>query len=179
MPSAHQESKGVSVRIVNQDMERSIHTVCFTGHRNIPYAAATRLPSLLEQVISQLCERGATTFRTGGAMGFDTVAALKVLDMKEKYPRIRLELILPCRNQTERWDEIGRQTYQYILKRADSHRFLFDTYFDGCMLERDRRLVEGSDVCVAYCTRSRGGTAYTCAQALRAGLELVNLHDLM
>ncbi len=157
----------------------SVRTVCFTGHRNIPYADAARLPDLLGQVISQLCERGATTFRAGGAMGFDTVAALKVLDMKEKYPQIRLELILPCRNQTERWDEISRRTYEYILKNADSHRFLFDTYFDGCMLERDRRLVEGSDVCVAYCSRSRGGTAYTYTRALRAGLEVINLYDLM
>lgn len=157
----------------------SIRTVCFTGHRSIPYADAARLPDLLGQVISQLCERGATTFRAGGAMGFDTVAALKVLDMKEKYPQIRLELILPCRNQTERWDEISRRTYEYILKNADSHRFLFDTYFDGCMLERDRRLVEGSDVCVAYCARSRGGTAYTFSLALREGLEVINLHDLM
>ena len=167
------------MRVMNQNMEKSIRTVCFTGHRNIPYAVATRLPGLLEQVIAELCERGATTFRAGGAMGFDTVAALKVLDMKEKYPQIRLELILPCRNQTERWDEISRQTYQYILEHADGHRFLFDTYFDGCMLERDRRLVEGSDVCVAYCVRSQGGAAYTFAQALRAGLEVVNLHDLI
>jgi uncharacterized phage-like protein YoqJ len=157
----------------------SIRTVCFTGHRSIPYANAARLPDLLGQVISRLCERGATTFRAGGAMGFDTVAALKVLDMKEKYPGIRLELILPCRNQTERWDEVSRRTYEYILKNADSHRFLFDTYFDGCMLERDRRLVEGSDVCVAYCTRSRGGTAYTFSLALRSGMEVINLHDLM
>ena len=153
--------------------------VCFTGHRMIPYAAASRLPKLLETVISELCERGATTFRAGGAMGFDTVAALKVLDMKERYPQIRLELILPCRNQTERWDEISRQTYQYILKKADSHRFLFDSYFDGCMLERDRKLVEGSDVCVAYCAHSRGGTAYTVTRAMRAGLEIINLSDML
>ena len=159
--------------------EGAIRTVCFTGHRNIPYEDAARLPNLLEQVISRLCERGATTFRAGGAMGFDTVAALKVLDMKSQYPHIRLELILPCRNQTERWDEISRRTYEYILKHADSHRFLFDAYFDGCMLERDRRLVEGSDVCVAYCCRSRGGTAYTYTRALRAGMEVINLHDLM
>ena len=156
-----------------------VTTVCFTGHRNIPYAVAARLPRLLERVISELCERGATTFRTGGAMGFDTVAALKVLDMKEKYPQIRLELILPCRNQTERWDEIGRRTYNYILRKADGHRFLFDTYFEGCMLERDRRLVEGSDVCVAYCAQSRGGTAYTVTRAMREGLEVINLNDML
>lgn len=163
----------------NYGMSEPIRTVCFTGHRNIPYVVAARLPDLLERVISELCERGATIFRAGGAMGFDTVAALKVLDMKEKYPQIRLELILPCRNQTERWDEISRQTYQYILKNANSHRFLFDTYFEGCMLERDRRLVEGSDVCVAYCSQSRGGTAYTVTHAIRAGLELINLNDLL
>lgn len=154
-------------------------TVCFTGHRQIAYSAAVRIPSLLDEVLTELCERGATTFRAGGAIGFDTVAALKVLELKERYPHIRLELILPCRNQTEYWEETAVRTYQYILKRADSHLFLFDTYFDGCMLERDRRLVEGSDVCVAYCNRSRGGTAYTFTQALRAGLEVINLHDLM
>lgn len=163
----------------NQNDFSQIRTVCFTGHRNISKAVVARLPELLEQVISELCERGATTFRTGGAMGFDTVAALKVLDMKEKYPQIRLELILPCRNQTERWDEISKQTYQYILRKADSHRFLFDTYFEGCMLERDRCLVEGSDVCVAYCARSQGGTAYTFTLAMRAGLELINLNDTL
>ena len=154
-------------------------TVCFTGHRQIVYDAAVKIPTLLEGVLTELCERGATTFRAGGAIGFDTVAALKVLELKERYPHIRLELILPCRNQTEYSEGTAVRTYQYILKRADSHLFLFDTYFDGCMLERDRRLVDGADVCVAYCNRSRGGTAYTFTQALRAGLEVINLHDLM
>jgi hypothetical protein len=90
-----------------------------------------------------------------------------------------LELILPCRNQTEKWEGTAIRTYRYIAERADCCRFLFDQYFDGCMLERDRKLVEGSDVCVAYCTRSRGGTAYTFTQALRAGLEVINLNDLL
>ena len=102
-----------------------------------------------------------------------------MLDMKAKYPQIRLELILPCRNQTERWDEAERKAYVYILQNSDSYRFLFDTYFEGCMQERDRRLVAGSDVCVAYCVHSQGGTAYTYAQALRAGIEIINLHELL
>ncbi len=159
--------------------QKNVSTVCFTGHRQIAYADAVKLPGLLEQVLPELIERGAVTFRTGGAIGFDTVAALKVLELKERYPHIRLELILPCRNQTEFWEEAAVRTYRYILEHADSVRFLFDTYFDGCMLERDRRLVEGSDVCVAYCKRSRGGTAYTFTHALRAGLEVVNLNDLI
>ena len=164
---------------MNSRRENGIRVVCFTGHRSIPYRDAERLPALLERVIGELYGRGARVFRAGGAMGFDTVAALKVLDMRERYPDIRLELILPCRNQTERWDEVSRRTYRYILRQADSSRFLFDSYVDGCMLERDRRLVDGSDVCVAYCTRNQGGTAYTFSYALHGGLEVVNLHDLM
>ena len=154
-------------------------TVCFTGHRQIPCEDAAKLPMLLEVVLIDLIERGATTFRAGGAIGFDTVAALKVLGLRSRYPHIRLELILPCRNQTERWGDADVSTYQYIIEQADSHRFLFDTYFEGCMLERDRRLVEGSDVCVAFCNRSRSGTAATMTLALRGGLEVINLNDLI
>lgn len=151
--------------------------MCFTGHRKIPPEAAEGLPDLLEQAISDLCERGATVFRTGGAMGFDTIAALKVLEMKEMYPQIRLELILPCKNQTENWDEGSVQTYHYIMQKADDCRFLFETYFDDCMLERDCCLVEGSDVCVAYCAHSQGGTAYTVSLAMKDELEIINLFD--
>ena len=154
-----------------------VKTVCFTGHRDIPLCHALRLPELLERTIVELIGRGATTFRAGGAVGFDTVAALKVLELRERYPQIRLELILPCRDQTRNWKEEDVRVYEYILRVADSHRFLFDNYVDGCMLERDRRLVSGSDVCVAYLARSHGGTAYTFSRAIRGGLETINLYD--
>lgn len=157
----------------------SVRTVCFTGHRQIAVEDALRLPTLLETVIRELYDRGARVFRAGGAMGFDTVAALKVLDMQASLPGLELELILPCRDQTNRWDEASIRTYRYILSAATRHCFLFDRYVDGCMLERDRRLVQGSQVCVAFCTRSRGGTAYTCALALRQRLEFINLYDRM
>ena len=165
--------------VFDQKTGGAVRTVCFTGHRQIPFEVAARLPELLENVIADLHERGAVAFRTGGAMGFDTLAALKVLDMRKKFPDIRLELILPCRNQTDRWDAASKQTYHYIMREANHCRFLYDTYFEGCMLERDRRLVAGSDVCVAYCAHNQGGTAYTFACAMKEGLEVVNLHDFL
>jgi uncharacterized phage-like protein YoqJ len=165
------------------EMERNetkkIQAVCFTGHRNIPNEVMEKLPDLLEKTIAELCERGATVFRTGGAMGFDTLAALTVLDMKETNPHLRLELILPCLNQTDGWDDVSKQTYHYIMQKADDYRVLFEDYFEGCMLERDRQLVDGSDVCVAYCSRSQGGTAYTFMVAARGDLEIINLYDLL
>ena len=164
-------------------MKQQIHrtdpvtTVCFTGHRDIPRDHAFALPGLLENELIALIERGATVFRAGGAVGFDTLAALKVLEMKEAHPFIRLELILPCRNQTERWPEAEVRTYRYILERADAYEFLHERYVSGCMLQRNRRLVQGSDVCLAYCYQNRGGTLYTVSHAMKEGLEVVNLFD--
>lgn len=160
-------------------METRIHTVAFTGHRNMNREDVLLLPSLLEEIILRLSARGAVVFRAGGAMGFDTLAALKVLDMQTRLPQLELELVLPCRNQTERWDAASVRTYNYILNHTNRHSFLYETYVDGCMLARDRKLIDGADACVAYCARSHGGTAYTCAYALKNGLELINLYDLL
>ncbi len=134
-----------------------------------------KLPSKLDECIEALVGRGITTFRTGGALGFDTLAALKVLDKKKKYPHIRLELILPCRDQARTWQERNVQVYRYILERADRVSYVTDTYTPTCMHERNRRLVDGSAVCVAYCTNAEGGTAYTCRYAEKNGVEVVEI----
>ena len=39
-------------------------------------------------------------YGAGGALGFDTLAAQTVLDMKKEYPQLRLILVLPCEDQT-------------------------------------------------------------------------------
>lgn len=160
-------------------MSFEIKTVCFTGHREIPSDHAYALPRVLERELITLIERGATVFRAGGAMGFDTLAALKVLELRDIYPQISLELILPCENQTERWPQVEVRTYEYVLKHADRYEFLYPKYIDGCMLERNRRLVKGSDVCVAYCRQNRGGTLYTVTHAMKQGLEVINLADFL
>lgn len=87
--------------------------VCLTGHRQIPGEHALLLPSFLERQMLALIDRGAVEFRAGGAVGFDMVATLKLLEIKERMPHIRLRLCLPCRDQTRGWDEAGRRAYAY------------------------------------------------------------------
>ena len=152
---------------------------CFTGHRSIAPDDIRQLPALLDSVLREMIASGVHTFRAGGAVGFDTLAALKVLEMRERYGDVRLELILPCRNQTERWGERDRAIYAYILERADSSVFLHERYVSGCMAERNRRLVDGSDFCIAFCNSPKGGTAYTVSYANQRGVTVINLHDLV
>lgn len=153
--------------------------VCFTGHRHIPDGECPRLYEILRAVTEEQIHRGATVFRTGGALGFDTQAALCVLALRRQYPHIRLELILPCPTQTRGWLPNDIRLYEQILEQADLTRYVSSVYYAGVLQMRNRALVEGADVCIAYLKHNDGGgTAFTASLALKNGLEFINLGDL-
>lgn len=154
--------------------------VCFTGHREIPETEYQRLSEALTETLERLIDEGSTEFRAGGARGFDTLAALTVLLLRRRHPEIRLHLILPAPSQTRGWPQDAVTLYEQILAQADSHRYVSPTYYNGLLQMRNRALVEGSDICVAYlCNSHGGGTAYTAALALKKGLQLINLSELL
>lgn len=148
---------------------------CFTGHRKLQFDCAGTLGERLKNTVERLIEEGVTVFRAGGAMGFDTLAALEVLKQKQRHEGVRLELMLPCRDQEAFWDEKDRQIYRYILERADAVNYVADRYFQGCMQARNRRLVDGSHYCVAFCGTQSGGSAYTVSYAQKKQVKVINL----
>ncbi len=148
---------------------------CFTGHRTVPAEVRSRLILRLDRLLEDLIARGFTEFRTGGARGFDTLVALRVLYLREKHKEVRLSLILPCRDQTKGWPLGEKLIYEDIFGRADSVRILYESYMPGCMHARNRALVDGSDLCVSYLTDYRGGTQYTCNYAKSVGVPLYNI----
>lgn len=152
-------------------------TCCFTGHRAIPARALPALAKELEQTLRRLIGEGMRYFGAGGALGFDTLAAETVLRLKGEYPGVRLILVLPCRDQTRGWKEADVRRYREILSRADKVVYTAEHYFPGCMHRRNRHLVDNSSVCVAYCTRQTGGSAYTAQYARQRGLRLVMLGE--
>ncbi len=152
---------------------------CFTGHRNIDGTTLQALSQLLDNVLDRLIADGVTVFRTGGAVGFDTLAALKILERRAICPSISLELWLPCRNQTDGWGERSREYYDYILSKADRVEYVREHYVKGCMLERNRHLVDGSQFCIGYCVSERGGSAYTLNYAKKKGVRVINLAGML
>ena len=148
---------------------------CFTGHRNIDAECTERLSEILDGAIDKLIDAGVTTFRSGGAVGFDTFAALKIIEKKRTVPNVRLEFYLPCRDQSSRWDDYSKEAYEYILKHADNIVYTSEKYSRGCMLERDRKMVDGCDFCIGYCTKTSGGTAYTLEYAKKSGVRTLNI----
>ena len=154
-------------------------TCCFSGHRQICAEHFIRLPELMQTLLDTLVAKGFRRFKTGGAIGFDTLAALKCLELKKKYPElnITLELCLPCRDQMNGWSEQDKSVYRFILERADKVSYECESYTKGCMYARNRRLVDGSELCVAYLSSQKGGTAYTCSYAEQKSVRVINLYE--
>ena len=151
------------------------HTCCFTGHRSLPTHQLDTLGDRLARAVRIAYRRGVREFRAGGAVGFDTLAALTVLDLREEMGDVRLCLYLPCREQDAKWSTLDRSIYADILSRADEIIYVSEHYHRGCMHARNRALVNGSDVCIAFCNESSGGSAYTVQYAKEKGLAVLNL----
>lgn len=148
---------------------------CFTGHRDLRGADVSSLYTKLYATVRQLINEGYTDFRAGGAIGFDTIAAACVLEMKQEFPNIKLHLILPCENQDRYFSKFEKRAYKYILQHADSVEFVRKKYFNGVMAMRNRALVSGSDICVAFLKNLRGGTFQTVNMARKANIKVINI----
>ena len=149
-------------------------TCCLTGHRELPRDTDELVRRLTDAICGRI-EAGVRHFGVGGAVGFDTLAAETVLRLKAEYPHIRLILVLPCKDQTKGWPLKDVQRFQSLLGRADKVVYTAGLYQPGCMQRRNRHLVDNSAVCLAYCARSSGGSAYTLNYARKQGLAVVQL----
>lgn len=151
------------------------HACCFTGHRKITPEQQKIVAERLCQTVEMLIQKGVRYFGAGGALGFDTIAAECVLKLREKYPHIKLILVLPCVNQTKGWPEEDVRIYEKIKGKADKIVYTSQAYTRDCMFKRNRHLVDHSSICVAYLKGNKGGTAYTVKYAMQKGLQLINL----
>ena len=154
-------------------------TCCFTGHRDIPSGANQRIFAKTEEMVEILIKKGYLYFGAGGALGFDTIAAFAVLKLKERYPDVRLILVLPCLAQTRGWSREDVEIYEDIKSKADKVVYTSQEYTRGCMHKRNRHLVDNSSACIAYLTESKGGTAYTVDYAEKHGLTVFNIAELI
>lgn len=130
----------------------------FTGHRNVRDDLDL---NVLTSVIKNLIEKGYATFLNGMAKGFDLIAAQCVLQLKEQYPHIKLIACVPCPDQDKYFSKEDKITYRKVLDCCDEVKLLSNRYHKGCMLLRDRFMVDNSSCIVAYFRGDEGGTQYT------------------
>ena len=158
-------------------------SVCFTGHRTIAEdkeKLSARLYALLERLVT---EKKVTDFYTGGAVGWDALAALTVLKLRESYPEVKLHLVLPCpfEEQSAKWNEAQKEEHKHIASLADTKEFTSEHLGKNAMKIRNARLVElASDYCICYWNPKhyRSGTGQTVRMAQKKGIEVINLFEI-
>lgn len=154
----------------------------FTGHRRLTDSQRRRCADLLISLVPRLVCGGVNRFYAGGALGFDTLAAETLLDLRD---RLGLDLTLiiavPCPGQNSRWSPDDQARYRKILERADSVELLADEYYSGCMHARNRYMVDRSERLIAFWIpdQTTGGTAMTVNYAVKQQRRILNLYDYL
>ena len=147
----------------------------FSGHRKIPAYEKEALQKQLESVVRRLLDKGVRNFFTGGALGFDTMAAELILNLKKEYTNITLTVLVPCPEQPDNWGYAEQDKYYEILVKCDKVRYISDAYSGECMRKRNDALVANSECLVCFLRKKESGTAYTVKKAAEQGLRIIPL----
>ena len=163
--------------------QSSCKVCAFTGHRpgKLPWGydetdvRCLEFKFRLREALEHLIGRGYADFLSGGAEGFDMIAAEIVLSLREKYPWIRLIMVLPYDGQADRWSEAQQRRRQRIIEASDRVVHVSHAYDKGVFFRRNHYLVNAADLILAAFDGTPGGTAGTIAYARRHGVRVVRL----
>lgn len=141
------------------------HSCCFIGHSECYGLPSERVRAAIENLINQ----GVTDFLCGGMGAFDWMCARLTHELKQEYPHIRCDLVIPY------------LTFRVLEpKYFDSSVYPegFEKYhFKAAIVARNRYLVKQSAYALCYVTHGWGGAAKTYMFAKKNGLNLINLGD--
>ena len=146
-----------------------------TGHRRLPSDGGA-LRRRLDARIGALCREGVTEFLSGGALGFDLLAAEAVLRAREQLP-VQLLCAVPFDQQADHYTPDWKRRFNHCLLAADQVFALSRRYYNGCYAARNRFMVDASSLLICYFDGQSGGTAQTVHMAGQSGLEIVNLAE--
>lgn len=155
--------------------DKRMETCCCTGHRDILCSLETPLKSAFKEQVELLLAQGVIYYGVGGAVGFDTLATEALFELRTEYPQIKVILVYPFSGFDSRWQKEQRERYRVLLPKYDKLVCVSRTPDREAYLMRDRHLVDCSAHCIAFCSRSYGGTAYTVRYAREHGCQVYNL----
>lgn len=159
-------------------------TCMFTGHysQNAPFVfdinnkRCNELKRHLDFLIREKVRNGITHFISGLTSESVFYTAEIVLYMREEYPDITLDAILPYSNQSRKWNNKQIIKYNEILKRCNNVFVLKDTFSPYCIQKLNQYLVEHSDCALAIWNGTNRGASKTIKYALSKKLPVTVIH---
>lgn len=152
--------------------------VCaFTGHRpeKLPWGANEEDPRcqalkiLIARTVERLVENGVQTFLCGMARGCDLYFAEAVIAVTRQHPEVSLEAWLPCPSQDRCWRAAERLRRDRLLSQCRRVWMVEKQYSEGCMLRRNRAMIDAADGLISVWNGTRGGTGSAVRYAKQQG----------
>lgn len=158
-------------------------TCSFTGHRpeKLPWGRdeedvrCLALKAKLRDAVETAYDEGMRHFICGMARGCDFYFAEAVLDLRAHRPGVTLEAAVPCPSQPDSWPPEDRLRWRRLLALSDMETLVQDHYTPGCMLRRNRYMVDHSALVIAVYDGTNGGTRRTLEYALRRKVPFVDI----
>jgi len=163
-------------------MEKS-STCTFTGHREnkLPWRGdesdprCLRLKEHLTAALESAYAAGMRHFICGMANGADMYFGEAVVRLREAHPEVTLEAAVPWEGQAESWTPEQKKRYDRLLTECDYLTVVQHNYSPGCMMRRNRFMVDSAAMLIAAYSGAAGGTRSTLLYAMRQGLQITEL----
>jgi len=167
--------------IIRHAIAPNARRCAFTGYRpaKMPFGYDELDPRCIDfkkrlrDTIVMLIDQGYSHFLSGGAMATDIFAAEAVLELKEHYSIITLEMVSPFDGQADRWNRAYQARHDELFELADVVTVISHAYTRNCMFQRNRYLVTNADILVAAYDGQEGGTKMTVELARREGVQVL------
>lgn len=128
------------------------------------------LKDQLYDAVESAYKSGCRNFSCGMARGCDLFFAEAVIALRAVYPDISLDAWLPCPSQASCWQRADRSRYEAVLKQCSRVLVLEDSYSAGCMLRRNRAMLDQADRLISVYAGSGGGTGQAVSYAKQRGI---------
>ena len=159
------------------------HTCCFTGHREykLPWGSnendprCRKLQQQLFDAVDAVYAAGIRHFICGMANGCDLYFFDAARYLRLQHPEVTIEAAIPYSGQADRWRPELRERYAYDLRQCDYQTLVQETYTPGCMMRRNRYMVDASRILIAAFDGRPGGTARTLEYAAQRRLEIIQI----
>ena len=147
--------------------EKSL-SCCFTGHRpeKLPWGSdetdprCAALKQKIRDAVESAYDGGMRHFICGMARGCDFYFAEAVLTLRREKGDVTLEAAIPCAAQSGGWPEADQARWRSLLAQCDLETLVQEQYTKGCMLRRNRYMVDHSALLIAVYDGVSGGTLW-------------------
>jgi uncharacterized phage-like protein YoqJ len=151
--------------------------IAFTGHRP-PKAGLTYSHkaegdwAAVNAVRAYLREHRPEFCITGGALGFDTLAARACV-----YEQVPFKVYVPCQGHSSRWPQEAQLRYQRMLELASEVKLVTDARYSAwAMMRRNEAMVDHANMVLAWWDGTPGGTKNCIDYAEQQGKTVRSLY---